>query len=56
MKIGGTWDGQGRLGAQVVSTEEWLNFLTDEWGIPGAVLSDQAAAVNSNEAHELWSM
>jgi hypothetical protein len=38
---------------EVVSIEEWLNLLRDEWGIPRAVLSDHAAAVDSNEANEL---
>lgn len=53
MKIDRTWDGQGSVVGQVVSIEQWLNLLRDKWGIPRAVLSDHAAAVDSNEANEL---
>ncbi len=53
VKVGGTWDGQGRVGGEVVTIEEWLNLLRDEWGVPRALASDKAAAADINEANDL---
>ena len=34
MKIGGTWDGEARVGGEVVTIEACLDLLRDAWGAP----------------------
>jgi tetratricopeptide (TPR) repeat protein len=34
VKIGGTWDGEARVGGEVVTIEAWLDLLRDAWGVP----------------------
>jgi tetratricopeptide (TPR) repeat protein len=49
VKVGGTWDGEVRVGGEVVTIEAWLDSLRDEWGVPRAVASDGATAAITDE-------
>ncbi len=44
VKVGGEWDGQGRVGGEVVTIDAWLNSLRDQWGIPRPVADEKPSA------------
>jgi hypothetical protein len=33
VKVGREWDGEGRVGGEVITTKAWLDSLRDEWGV-----------------------
>ena len=39
LKVGRTWDGEKRVGGEVVMIESWLNLLRGEWGVPQNVIT-----------------
>ena len=45
VKIGGTWDGEARVGGEVVTIEAWLDLLRDAWGVPRVRTNENLTAV-----------
>ena len=49
VKVGGTWDGEKRVGGEVVTIKAWLDMLRDQWGVPREAESGLPAANGTAE-------
>ncbi|KAE9369344.1 hypothetical protein N431DRAFT_380216 [Stipitochalara longipes BDJ] len=53
VKIGGTWDGERRIGGETVSIEAWLDLLKDQWGVAKTTATETAAVSMNNDTNLL---